>query len=51
MISFLEKYKILYKYQFGFRLNHSTTLALIEVLDESYLNLDQQNYAIGTFLI
>ena len=49
IISFLEKYKILYNYKFGFRSNHSTTLALIEVLDEIYKNLDQQNYVIGTF--
>ena len=51
IVSFLEKYKILYNYQFGFRSNHSTTLALIEVLDEFYKNLDQQNYVICTFLI
>ena len=39
----------MYNYQFGFRSNHSTTLALIEVLDKIYKNLDQQNYVIGTF--
>ena len=31
---FLEKYKILYKLQFGFRKNHSTNHALVEIQNE-----------------
>ena len=30
--SFLHKNKILYAYQFGFRKNYSTTLAIIEMI-------------------
>ena len=29
--SILEKHDILYKYQYGFRTNHSTTHALVDV--------------------
>lgn len=49
LISFLTKHNVLYKYQFGFRSNHSTSLALVEVIDEIYEQLDKKNYVIGTF--
>ena len=48
--SFLDKYKILYKNQFGFRSNHSTSLALINVLDKVYEQIDKGNYALGVYL-
>lgn len=32
--SFLTKYKILYNYQFGFREKYSTSLALIELVED-----------------
>ena len=50
MTDFLKKHKILYKLQFGFRENHSTTLALIEVLNEIYSNLDSGKFVLGVFL-
>ena len=31
LIKFINKHEILYKYQFGFREKHNTTLALLEV--------------------
>jgi len=34
---YLEKYSILYDYQFGFRKYHGTSLALIEVIDSIYV--------------
>ena len=39
--NFLEKYKILYDYRFGFRKNYSTSLALVDVSDmiQIYSNL------------
>ena len=40
----------MYKYQFGFRKRHSTTLSLIETIDTIYSNLDNDNYVIGVFL-
>jgi hypothetical protein len=41
--NFLDKNKVLYKYQFGFRKNHSTSLALLEVMDFCYKNIDEGN--------
>jgi len=48
--NFLLKNNVLYKHQFGFRTGHSTTLSLIEIVDEIYKNLDDNNYAMGLFL-
>ena len=50
LIKFLLKYKVINKYQFGFRKGHSTTLALIKVMDEIYENLDNNNHVMGIFL-
>ena len=50
LMNFLTKYKILNKYQFGFRRGHSTSMALIEVMDEIYENIDKHNYVMGIFL-
>ena len=50
IMSFLKSHNILYKYQFGFRSHHSTSLALIDVADTVYHELDSGNYVIGTFL-
>ena len=48
--SFLNANKFFCKFQFGFRKSHSTTLALIELIDKLLLNLDIGNKSIGTFL-
>ena len=37
--AYLEKFNILYDYQFGFRKFHSTSLALTEVIDCIYRHL------------
>jgi len=47
---FLEKHNILYKYQFGFRKYHSTSIALIDMIDNIYDNMDKKNTTIGVFL-
>ena len=47
---FLTKHNILYKYQFGFRKNYSTALALIEVIDNIYSKLDEQHFVLGIYL-
>jgi len=39
---------ILYNYQFGFRRNHSTTLALLEVIDN--IHVDKNETVIGVHL-
>jgi len=50
LMTFITKHSILNKQQFGFRTGHSTTLSLIEVMDELYKNLDDGNIGIGIFL-
>ena len=50
MLDFLKKHNILYKLQFGFRENHSTSLALIEALNEIYSKLDEGKFVLGVFL-
>jgi hypothetical protein len=41
---------ILYDFQFGFRANHSTSLALVEVIDNIYNHLDNKDYIVGIYL-
>jgi len=41
LYSYLESNNIFFDYQFGFRHNHSTTLALIVAVDKLYENLDK----------
>ncbi len=43
LISFLNKYHILYDYQFGFRQNHSTSMDLIEAIDNFIMILKGGN--------
>ena len=48
--SFLSKYGILYKHQYGFRAKHSTTTALCEIMDYIYKSLDDDYYILGLYL-
>jgi len=48
---FWTKFNVLYDYQFGFRKNHSTDLALLDVMDTCYSNLAAGNKAVGYYLI
>ena len=50
MVLFIEKYKILYTYQYGFRGRHSTSLALIDIVDKIKDALDKNEYVLGIFL-
>ena len=50
MIKFIEKHNILYIHQFGFRHDFSTTLALIDTIDEIKSHLDKGEYVVGIFL-
>ena len=47
---FLNKFNILYKFQFGFREKHSTTLALINSFDDIIRNLGNGDLVAGLFL-
>ena len=48
--SFLDKFKILYKYQFGFRTNHSTSHALIDITEYIYNALDKGHFVFGIYI-
>ena len=50
--SFLDKFKILYKYQFGFRTNHSTSHghALIDITEYIYNALDKRHFVFGIYI-
>ena len=50
LLDFLNENNVLYKYQFGFRKNHSTNLALLEVTEQLYANLNVDNYGLGIYL-
>jgi len=50
LYSHLECHKVLYKYQLGFRKNHGTNLALIEVIDSIHKSLDSCKIVCGVFL-
>jgi retron-type reverse transcriptase len=50
LYSFLNRFQILFKHQFGFRQNHSTVLALIEITENIKEQLDSGNSIIGTYL-
>ena len=49
-ISFINKYKLLYSYQFGFRRGHSPDLALICLVDKISNALEDGEYVLGLFL-
>jgi hypothetical protein len=46
----LRANKVLFDFPFGFRPNHCTSLALIEVIDNIYYHLDNKDYGVGTYL-
>ena len=50
--NFLEKNKLIYSLQFGFRQNYSTSYALINLTDQSPINqsLDQGLFSCGIFV-
>ena len=50
LISFIEKHKILYINQYGFRKKHSTILALINLTDKIRNAIDKGNYAVGIYI-
>ena len=50
LIHFINKYNILYKYQFGFRKNHSTSMALMTIVDKISEALQNKQFVLGVFL-
>ena len=50
LLTFINKNKILYKYQFGFREGHSPNIAIIYLVDKISNALENGEYVLGLFL-
>ena len=52
IMNYLNKFKLLYNHQYGFRAGHNTTQPLIHFLDKIYnaLNKPQSEYTLGLFI-
>ncbi len=50
MIDFIESFSLLYNGQYGFREKHSTSLALMELLEDITNNYDENNVTTGVFI-
>ncbi|XP_065650438.1 uncharacterized protein LOC136078586 [Hydra vulgaris] len=50
LYAFLNKFKCLYKHQYGFRANHSTTHSLIKIVESIRKAQDDKNFACGVFV-
>ena len=50
LINYIDKFQLLYKYQFGFRKNHSTEHALIEITDQIKLSMNNNQITCGIFV-
>ena len=47
---FIEKYCLLNESQYGFRSNRSTSLALLELIEEITTSLDNKKATVGVFI-
>ena len=50
LIKYIDKFQILYKYQYGFRKQHSTEQSLIEFVDNIRSAIDQKSLTCGIFI-
>jgi hypothetical protein len=50
LFSFIEKFKILYDFQFGFRKKHSSYMALLIVVDKIVKSLEKGEVTVGLYL-
>ena len=50
LLDFIKKYKIFNKFQFGFRNDHSTFMALVALIENLVNALDNGKCAVGIFL-
>lgn len=50
IMEYVNKHEILYNYQFGFRKNYSTTMALSVLVDKIINSIEKGNYLMGLFL-
>ena len=50
LVKYLDVNNILHKSQFGFRAKLSTSMALLELVDEISKSIDEKKYTVGVFL-
>jgi hypothetical protein len=50
LLDFIERFEILYSFQFGFRIKHSTNHALTHLVNKIATEIDQNKISIGVFL-
>ena len=50
LIEFIKRFNLLYDGQYGFREKHSTSLALMELIEDITDNYDRNNFTIGVFI-
>lgn len=50
MISFINRHRIFFNRQFGFRKSHSTSHALLNIVERIRQSLDEGNFACGVFV-
>src|SRR5688572_3467193 len=50
LLTYLDRYKMLYDYHFGFRKGHSTSLAVLEVVNMIENELSNGNHVMGVFM-
>jgi len=50
MINYLDRFNLIYDYQFGFRKNYSTSIAVLDVVNMVQNELFKGNYVLGIFM-
>ena len=50
MMQHLNDHNILYEHQYGFRKNHSTDMALLQLVEKVYTSFNNKEFALGIFL-
>lgn len=48
--NFIDKHKLLSEHQYGFRANRSTSIAVMEMVEEISTSMDNNEYTLGVFL-
>ena len=50
LYNYLQENEIVYSKQFGFQTGHSTDQAIIQLVDETYENFEENKYTLGVFI-
>ena len=50
LLNYLTRYSVLYQHQYGFRSNHSTSMAVLEMVDKITEAIDNNKFSLGIFI-